>query len=102
MDYFYLLYYYNNGMGSATGAAQGKASVPGFSCSADLRAQAYVQKLVSRLTQIRLTSANGTSVVNTALNSDPAYFPLNQSIYADFTHEVLLLDMCIGRCLKYD
>lgn len=33
------------------------------------------------------------SEINTTLDADPATFPLNQSIYADATHEVVVADV---------
>lgn len=75
-EYYYdISFYYNNGAGSPVAAAQGKG---------------FLQEFVSRFTQTPITSSN--SSVNTTLDNNSTYFPLNQSIYADATHEVVLLD----------
>ncbi|ODN84281.1 hypothetical protein L202_00264 [Cryptococcus amylolentus CBS 6039] len=70
-----LSFYYNNGFGSPVGAAQGKG---------------FLQEFVSRFTQTPINASD--SALNATLDSDPTFFPLNQSIYADATHEVVLLD----------
>ncbi|XAO23465.1 hypothetical protein I312_102243 [Cryptococcus bacillisporus CA1280] len=75
-EYYYdINFYYNNGAGSPVAAAQGKG---------------FLQEFVARFTQTPITSSN--SSVNTTLDNNSTYFPLNQSIYADATHEVVLLD----------
>ncbi|KAK8869485.1 hypothetical protein IAR55_000050 [Kwoniella newhampshirensis] len=73
--YFSLSFYYNNGAGSPVAAAQGKG---------------YLEEFVARFTQTPLTTSD--SSVNATLDGSSTYFPLNQSIYADATHEVVLLD----------
>ncbi|KAK4683843.1 hypothetical protein P7C73_g6377, partial [Tremellales sp. Uapishka_1] len=76
-EYYYdISFYYNNGFGSPVGAAQGKG---------------YLEEFVARFTQTPITSYDSTT--NSTLDSNPTYFPLNQSIYADATHEVVLLDV---------
>nr|ODN93254.1 acid phosphatase [Cryptococcus depauperatus CBS 7841] len=70
-----LIFYYNQGFGSPVAAAQGKG---------------FLEEFVARLTQ---TPVHSDSTVNTTLDANAAYFPLNQSIYADATHEVVLLDV---------
>ncbi|WWC60742.1 uncharacterized protein I303_103318 [Kwoniella dejecticola CBS 10117] len=72
--YFDISFYYNNGAGSPVAAAQGKG---------------FLAEFVARFTQ-SIPSAD--SSVNSTLDNNPTYFPLNQSIYADATHEVVLLD----------
>lgn len=49
----------------------------------------FLQEWVARLTH---TYPNATSALNRTFDSNPTYFPLNQSIYADATHEVVVLD----------
>ncbi|ORY54885.1 histidine phosphatase superfamily [Leucosporidium creatinivorum] len=75
-QYYDIAFMGNNFYGSPVSAAQGKA---------------WVQELVSRLTQTYLTS-DADSAANVTLDSNPATFPLNQSIYADAAHEVSILD----------
>ncbi|KAI1106548.1 phosphoglycerate mutase-like protein [Jackrogersella minutella] len=72
--YFDLDFYYNNGPGSPVAAAQGKA---------------YLQEFVARFTG---EYPEGWSALNTTFDNSSTYFPLNQSIYADATHEVVVLD----------
>ncbi|PSR75750.1 histidine phosphatase superfamily [Coniella lustricola] len=72
--YFDLSFYYNNGPGSPVSAAQGKG---------------YLQEFVGRFTQ---TYPTAESSLNETYDDNPTYFPLNQSIYADATHEVVVLD----------
>ncbi|WWC89684.1 uncharacterized protein L201_004609 [Kwoniella dendrophila CBS 6074] len=75
-EYYYdISFYYNNGAGSPVAAAQGKG---------------FLSEFVSRFTQTPMPKAD--SSVNSTLDNNPVYFPLNQSIYADATHEVILLD----------
>mgnify|MGYP002718796326 CR=1 FL=1 len=50
----------------------------------------YLEEFVSRFTQTRISSYNSTT--NSTLDNSSKYFPLNQSIYADATHEVVVLD----------
>jgi hypothetical protein len=69
-------FYYNNGFGSPVAAAQGKG---------------YLEEFLARFTQSTSIFA-GDSPSNTTLDDSPVYFPLNQSIYADATHEVVVLD----------
>ncbi|KAJ9497622.1 hypothetical protein H2202_007046 [Exophiala xenobiotica] len=72
--YFDLSFYYNNGPGSPVSAAQGKG---------------YLQEFVARFTQSYPTAM---SALNQTFDNSSTYFPLNQSIYADATHEVVVLD----------
>lgn len=49
----------------------------------------YIQELVSRLTHTPIESHNSST--NATLNDNPLTFPLNQSLYVDATHEVVVL-----------
>ncbi|KAI3393247.1 hypothetical protein diail_4536 [Diaporthe ilicicola] len=74
-EYYYdLSFYYNNGPGSPVSAAQGKG---------------YLQEFVARFTG---SYPAPESALNETFDNNPTYFPLNQSIYADATHEVVVLD----------
>jgi hypothetical protein len=73
--YFDLSFYYNNGPGSPVSAAQGKA---------------YLEEFVARFTG--QFPVGGSSALNATFDNSWTYFPLNQSIYADATHEVVVLD----------
>ncbi|KAL7622322.1 hypothetical protein AAE478_007826 [Parahypoxylon ruwenzoriense] len=74
-EYYYdLSFYYNNGPGSPVAAAQGKA---------------YLQEFVARFTG---EYPEAWSALNQTFDNSSTYFPLNQSIYADATHEVVVLD----------
>lgn len=72
--YFDLIFYYNNGPGSPVSAAQGKG---------------YLQEFLARFTG---SYPAPLSSLNETFDNNPTYFPLNQSIYADATHEVIVLD----------
>ncbi|KAL5380963.1 hypothetical protein DPSP01_007495 [Paraphaeosphaeria sporulosa] len=74
-EYYYdLSFYYNNGPGSPVAAAQGKG---------------YLDEYIARFTG-EYPQAN--SALNETFDNTSTYFPLNQSIYADATHEVVVLD----------
>ncbi|KAF2730777.1 phosphoglycerate mutase-like protein [Polyplosphaeria fusca] len=74
-EYYYdLSFYYNNGPGSPVSAAQGKA---------------YLQEYLARFTH---KYPSPFSALNETFDNSSTYFPLNQSIYADATHEVVVLD----------
>ncbi|KAF4634287.1 hypothetical protein G7Y89_g3816 [Cudoniella acicularis] len=74
-EYYYdLSFYYNNGPGSPVSAAQGKG---------------YLQEFVARFTN---SFPSASSALNLTYDNTSTYFPLNQSIYADATHEVVVLD----------
>lgn len=76
LEYYYdLSFYYENGPGSPVAAAQGKG---------------YLQEFVARFTG---TYPTPESSLNETFDNNPTYFPLNQSIYADATHEVVVLDV---------
>ncbi|KAF3068449.1 3-phytase A [Daldinia childiae] len=72
--YFDLSFYYENGPGSPVAAAQGKG---------------YLQEFVARFTG---EYPEAWSALNQTFDNSSTYFPLNQSIYADATHEVVVLD----------
>lgn len=50
----------------------------------------YVQELVARLTHTPIE--NHAYSTNSTLNDNPITFPLNQSLYVDATHEVVVLN----------
>ncbi|KAJ9125111.1 hypothetical protein QFC22_000064 [Naganishia vaughanmartiniae] len=75
-EYYYdIAFYYNNGFGSPVAAAQGKG---------------YLEEFVSRFEHRALSEYNSTT--NSTLDPNAATFPLNQSIFSDATHEVVVLD----------
>jgi hypothetical protein len=75
-EYFFdLSFYYNNGPGSPVAAAQGKG---------------YLDEYIGRFTG-KYPSAN--SALNETFDNTSTFFPLDQSIYADATHEVVVLDV---------
>lgn len=61
--------YYSTGYGGHLGRVQGVG---------------YVNELLARLTSSPVSDRTST---NTTLDADPATFPLNRTIYADFTHD---------------
>lgn len=74
-EYYYdLSFYYNNGPGSPVAAAQGKG---------------YLDEFIARFTG-KYPAPN--SALNETFDNSTTYFPLDQSIYADATHEVIVLD----------
>ncbi|CAO2647423.1 Nn.00g083450.m01.CDS01 [Neocucurbitaria sp. VM-36] len=73
--YFDLAFYYNNGPGSPVAAAQGKG---------------YLDEFIARFTG---TFPGAQSALNETFDNTTTFFPLNQSIYADATHEVVVLDV---------
>ena len=68
-----LQFWYSNGPGQPTGAAIGIG---------------YVQELVSRLTQTRITDYN--SSVNGTIVDSNVTFPLRQPIYVDASHDTVI------------
>ncbi|KAI1827597.1 phosphoglycerate mutase-like protein [Xylaria intraflava] len=72
--YFDLSFYYSSGPGSPVAAAQGKG---------------YLQEFVGRFTH---TYPKPYSALNETFDNTSTYFPLYQSIYADATHEVVVLN----------
>lgn len=74
-EYYYdLSFYYNNGPGSPVSAAQGKG---------------FLDEFIARFTG---EYPAPRSALNETFDNSSTYFPLNQSIYADATHEVVVLD----------
>ncbi|KAJ6578614.1 histidine phosphatase superfamily [Mycena sp. CBHHK59/15] len=65
--------YYSTGYGSPLGRVQGVG---------------YTNELLARLTR---SSVQDHTTTNTTLDSDPETFPLNRTIYADFTHDSPLI-----------
>ncbi|KAF9533657.1 phytase [Crepidotus variabilis] len=51
----------------------------------------YIQELVSRLTHTRITEHRTST--NSTITDSPVYFPLNESLYVDATHEVVVLNI---------
>ncbi|KAF9009542.1 histidine phosphatase superfamily [Cyathus striatus] len=51
----------------------------------------YVQEMVARLTHTPIETHNSST--NATLNDSPITFPLNQSLYVDATHEVVVLNI---------
>ncbi|KAI1437858.1 phosphoglycerate mutase-like protein [Xylaria sp. CBS 124048] len=76
--YFDLSFYYNSGPGSPVSAAQGKG---------------YLQEFVGRFTH-EYPAAH--SALNETFDNSSTYFPLDQSIYADATHEVVVLNTLVA------
>lgn len=75
-EYYYdLSFYYNNGPGSPVAAAQGKG---------------YLDEYLARFTG---QFPNAQSALNLTFDNTTTYFPLNNSLYADATHEVVVLDV---------
>ena len=50
----------------------------------------WVKELVARLTHTPIKEHNSST--NSTLDDDPITFPLNQSLYVDATHEVIVLN----------
>lgn len=74
-EYYYdLSFYYNNGPGGPVSAAQGKG---------------FLEEWLARFNH---TYPPANSALNETFDNSSTYFPLNQSIYADATHEVVILD----------
>ncbi|KAJ4470090.1 phytase [Lentinula aciculospora] len=65
--------YYGTGYGQALGPVEGVG---------------YINELISRLTS---TLVHDSTQTNTTLDSSPITFPLNRTIYADFTHDNQLI-----------
>lgn len=65
--------YYNTGYGQPLGPVQGVG---------------YINELLARLTN---TPVNDSTSTNSTLDSSPITFPLNRTLYADFTHDNLMI-----------
>lgn len=66
-------FWYGVGPGNPTSAAQGIG---------------YVQELVARLTKTPITAASTT--LNSTIVGNPSLFPLDQPIFVDATHDVVI------------
>ncbi|KIJ68571.1 hypothetical protein HYDPIDRAFT_173254 [Hydnomerulius pinastri MD-312] len=73
---YYIEFWYSEGPGNPTAAAQGLG---------------YVQELVARLTQTPITVWNSTT--NSTLDSSNVTFPLYQPIIVDATHDVVIANI---------
>ncbi|KAG0702010.1 histidine phosphatase superfamily [Suillus ampliporus] len=74
--YVDLSFWYSGGPGNPTAAAQGLG---------------YVQELVARLTQTPITVWNSST--NSTLDSSKITFPLDQPIYVDATHDIVIANI---------
>ena len=75
-DYYQTLgKYYGSGSGNPLGPVQGAG---------------FVSELIARLTRSPLRDEDDQTTVNHTLDSDPDSFPLDRSLYADFSHDNLM------------
>ncbi|EFY97843.1 histidine phosphatase superfamily (branch 2) [Metarhizium robertsii] len=79
-----LQYYYLYSYGNPTGRAQGIG---------------YLQELMARIRHQFITSSN--SSVNATLDDNPTTFPLGQQIYADFSHDDIIISVLTAMSLDY-
>ncbi|KIK07420.1 hypothetical protein K443DRAFT_2294 [Laccaria amethystina LaAM-08-1] len=77
--YIDLQFWYGNGPGNPAASAQGIG---------------YVQELVSRLTQTRITEFN--SSVNGTIVSNNVTFPLDQPVFVDASHDTVLSSIFVA------
>ncbi|CAD6500208.1 BgTH12-07391 [Blumeria graminis f. sp. triticale] len=77
-------FYYKFSYGHPTGRAQGIG---------------YVEELLARLNNTQMTSSSTS--VNATLNSDPKTFPVNQTFYADFTHDTVITSVLSALSIDY-
>jgi hypothetical protein len=77
-------YYYDYGYGNPTGRAQGIG---------------YLQELIARLTNQYITSSN--SSINFTITNNAADFPLGQPLYADFTHDDIIISFLTAMSFDY-
>jgi len=70
-----LSFWYNSAFGSPVGRVQGSG---------------YVQEMLARLTHTPIAEHRFST--NATLDDNPVTFPLNQSLYVDATHEVVVLN----------
>lgn len=70
-----LAFWYDSAFGSPVGRVQGVG---------------YVQELISRLTHTPIETYNTST--NATLDADDLTFPLNDVLYVDATHEVVVLN----------
>ncbi|CAK9780434.1 unnamed protein product [Cutaneotrichosporon oleaginosum] len=80
MAYAYdIMFYYGNGFGGQTTAAQGKG---------------WVQEFLARLTHTPIEVYDSST--NSTLDGNPETFPLNQSIYADASHDSYIMSTMVA------
>ena len=77
-------YYYDYAWGNPTGRAQGIG---------------YLQELMARLTNQPITSSN--SSVNSSLTNNTRDFPLGQKLYADFSHDDIIISVLTAASVDY-
>ncbi|SZF00594.1 unnamed protein product [Blumeria hordei] len=77
-------YYYNYAFGNPTGRAQGIG---------------YVEELLARLNHSLITSSSNS--INSTLDSDPRTFPTDQAVYADFTHDDIIISVLTALSVDY-
>ncbi|OAP61598.1 hypothetical protein AYL99_03801 [Fonsecaea erecta] len=77
-------YYYDYSYGNPTGRAQGIG---------------YLQELLARLQDQYITVSN--SSVNSSLTNNSRTFPLGQKIYADFSHDDIIISVLTAASLDY-
>jgi len=87
-------FYNNHGPGSPVGPAMGLGWVNEVCLD-----RLLLTKLVARMTRMGWESLTQTSE-NATLNSNPALFPLDRAIYADFTHDSVLTSVLATLQLK--
>ncbi|KIK52824.1 hypothetical protein GYMLUDRAFT_207686 [Collybiopsis luxurians FD-317 M1] len=73
-----LSFWYNSGPGSPVARVQGAG---------------WVQELLARLEHKRMEPHEHRFSTNSTLNDNPITFPVNQSLYVDATHEVVVLNI---------
>ncbi|BEJ06208.1 hypothetical protein CcaverHIS641_0307300 [Cutaneotrichosporon cavernicola] len=80
MAYAYdIMFYYGNGFGGQTTAAQGKG---------------WVQEFLARLTHTPIEVYDSST--NSTLDDNPETFPLNQSIYVDASHDSYMMSTMVA------
>ncbi|KAK2595467.1 hypothetical protein QQS21_006807 [Conoideocrella luteorostrata] len=79
-----ILFYYGYSFGNPTGRAQGIG---------------YVQELVARINHEYITSSS--SSVNSTLDNNAKDFPLGQQIYADFSHDDIIVSVLTAMSIDY-
>ncbi|KAF9077271.1 histidine phosphatase superfamily [Rhodocollybia butyracea] len=73
-----LSFWYNSAFGSPVGRVQGAG---------------WVQELLARLERKPMEPQDHRFSTNSTLNDNPVTFPVNQSLYVDATHEVVILNI---------
>jgi hypothetical protein len=77
-------YYYDYAWGNPTGRAQGIG---------------YLQELLARLQNELITSSN--SSVNSSITNNTRQFPLGEKLYADFSHDDIIISVLTAASLDY-